>query len=185
MSPSAASSRGAGRWRASQASHEGVSVSNVATPVGTFLVDRRHRGPVVRCHLADRDHCGTVRSRDDGIADTIKLRAPTVADAEIARVVNAHGVATTGDALETAAGVSEWFDLSEVDPAEGMRVAVDTGGAIIGYGDVTDDARLHQTYFIDLRDPDAQDSAPILLDALSRGLASTPGPRAAPLRGRA
>jgi mycothiol synthase len=100
--------------------------------------------------------------------DTISLRAPTLADTdEIARMVNAHDVATAGVGQETPAGVAEWFDLSELDPAQDMRVAVGAGGRIVGYGDVADEGGLHQTFPIDLRvHPDAAEAAPVLLDAL-------------------
>ena len=98
----------------------------------------------------------------------VTLRAPTIGDAEeIARVLNAHALASSGDATDTAAGVVEWFDYADLDPEQDMRVAVDASSRITGYADIADDGGLGTVFLIDVRaDPDQPDSSGELLDAM-------------------
>ena len=101
------------------------------------------------------------------MADVV-LRAPTIADVEaIADTLNAHSTAVLGTQEVTADELRTWFDLPGLDPADDMRVALSSDGAMLGYADIGGGHEPGEPLWIDLRvRPQSPLAAALLLEAM-------------------
>lgn len=97
----------------------------------------------------------------------VTIRPPRAAEAEaIADLFNEISNAAYGAADTTVDEIRLWFTSPGVHPESDVRVAVDTAGRLVGYGDVSDDGGIGTRILLDLRERAGSGVVGSLLDSL-------------------